>query len=155
VPKSVTKQLSEHAQEAMNKASALSRELGESCMSTGTLIYGLTSDHLSLGNRIFNDIKIYPEMFRDHLKKLPVMTEPGDRKGFHPLVKTAIDRSKICKQKLGGGSEIQTDHLLIALLSLREGSAYECMREFSVEPREISTEIVEAMGFEFDDCPSW
>ena len=155
MPKSVTKQLSERAKAAIKRAGAFSRELGESCISTGALIYGLSSDHLSLGNRVFNDIKIYPEMFKDHLKKLPIMNEPGDHEGLHSLVRTAIERSKACKQKLGGGKDIQTDHVLIALLSLDTGSAFECMREFSVESHEISTEIVEAMGFEYNECPSW
>jgi hypothetical protein len=43
----------------------------------------------------------------------------------------------------------------VALLSLSEGSAYECLKEFSVEPEEISMEVIEALGFELADTPEW
>lgn len=149
------KDLSERANSALEVALALSKEYGDSCCATGHLIYGLTSDHLSVGNRIFNDINIYPEMFRDHLKKLPRETVDGNGNGLHPLVKEAIARGRRARQRLGGGREMSTDHLLVALLSLRKGSAHECLREFSVEPDEICMEILEAMGFEMADMPEW
>ncbi len=149
------KDMTERAKAALESARALAKEYGDACCTTGHLIYGLTLDHLSVGNRIFNDINIYPEMFRDHLKKLPRESEPGDKDGLHELVRSAIQRGRKARQKLGGGREMSTDHLLVALLSLREGSADECLREFSVEPQEISAEVIEAMGFQLEDCPEW
>ena len=149
------KDLSDRANEALAVAKELSKNTDEPCLGTGHLIFGLTSDHLSVGNRILNDIKIYPEMFRDHLKKLPKETEEGDAHGLHPLVKETLERGKKARRKLGGGSQTTTDQLLVALLSLREGNAYECLKEFSVEPEEISLEILEAMGFNLDDRPEW
>lgn len=149
------KDLSERANDAIEAARALAKATEEPCLGTGHLIYGLTLDHLSVGNRIFNDINIYPEMFRDHLKKLPRETEDGDSNGFHPLVKEALARGKKARRKLGGGSITTTDQLIVALLSLREGNAYECLREFSVEPEEISLEILEALGFDLNDLPEW
>ncbi|PIE23936.1 MAG: hypothetical protein CSA62_05965 [Planctomycetota bacterium] len=149
------KDLSPQCKDAFEKASALSQEYGESRIGTAHLIYGLTGDHLSLGHRIFNDVNIYPEMFRDHLKKLPRETAEPDENGWDPRIIQAYERSKDIKKALGGGRQIMTDHLLIALLSVRSGSAYECMREFSVEPSEIINEIVEAMGFEIHECPAW
>ena len=149
------KALSERARDAVEAAKRLANDYKDACTSTGHLIYGLTSDHLSVGNRIFNDINIYPEMFRDHLKKLPRETEGDGAKSLHPLVEEALKRSKQARQKLGGGKEITTDHVLIALLSLRDGTAYECLKEFSVEPDEISVEMLEAMGFELADLPEW
>ena len=77
------------------------------------------------------------------------------RNGYDPRIVTAYDRAREVKKALGGGRQILTDHYLIALLSVRSGSAFECMREFSVEPTEIINEIVEAMGFEIHDCPVW
>lgn len=149
------KDLTDRANQAIEAAREFAKSTEEPCIGTGHLIYGLTLDHLSVGNRIFNDINIYPEMFRDHLKKLPRETEKADKDGFHPLVKTTIERGRKARRKLGGGSETTTDQLLVALLSLREGNAYECLREFSVEPDEISLEILEALGFDLDDRPEW
>lgn len=149
------KDLTDRAKNTIEAARELSKANDEPCVGTGHLIYGLTLDHLSVGNRIFNDINIYPEMFRDHLKKLPRETEEGDSNGFHPLVKLAIERGRKARRKLGGGTETTTDQLLVALLSIREGNAFECLREFSVEPEEISLEILEALGFDLDDRPEW
>ncbi|MFQ5504401.1 MAG: Clp protease N-terminal domain-containing protein [Planctomycetota bacterium] len=149
------KELSERAKEAIDNSRQLAKELSDSCVATGHLIYGLTLDHLSLGNRIFNDVNIYPEMFRDHLKKMPREVTGGDKNGFHPLVVLALVRGRQARQKLGGGRQTSTDHVLIGLLSVQEGSAFECMREFSVSPGEIQRELIEAMGFEVTDCPTW
>ncbi|MCB9880380.1 MAG: hypothetical protein H6834_01210 [Planctomycetes bacterium] len=151
----LTKDLTDRAKAAIDAARQLAESTGEPCIGTGHLIFGLTSDHLSIGNRIFNDINIYPEMFRDHLKKLPKESDEGDSNGFHPLVALTIDRGRKARRKLGGGTETTTDHLLVALLSLREGTAFECLREFSVEPEEISLEMLEAMGFDMTDRPEW
>ncbi len=150
-----TKDLTDRALAAIEAARALANSTGEPCIGTGHLIFGLTTDHLSIGNRIFNDINVYPEMFRDHLKKLPKESGEPDSNGFHPLVALTIERGRIARRKLSGGTETSTDHLLVALLSLREGNAYECLREFSVEPEEISLEILEAMGFDMTDRPEW
>lgn len=149
------KDLSPQVKDAFTKAELLAREYGESRVGTAHLIFGLTADHLSLGHRIFDDVNIYPEMFRDHLKKLPRETAEPDEHGYDPRIAVAHERAREVKKALGGGRFVTTDHLLIALLSVRSGSAYECMREFSVEPTEIINEIVEAMGFEIHDCPVW
>lgn len=147
------KDLAPEVKDAFVKAEELAKEYKESRVGTAHLIYGLTADHLSLGHRIFDDVNIYPEMFRDHLKKLPRETEEPDENGYDPRIATAYERAKDIKKALGGGRHCTTDHMIIALLSVRSGSAYECMREFSVEPTEIINEIVEAMGFEVHDCP--
>lgn len=149
------KELSDRAAEALERGRELAREQGASCCATAHLIFGLTLDHLSLGNRILDDINIYPEMFRDHLKKLPKEEHPGEDDGLHPLVHLAIRRGKEAKQKLKHTKEITTDHVLLGLLSIQEGSAYECLKEFSVEPDEVAKEIVEAMGVDIAERPTW
>ena len=149
------KDLTDRANTALDRARALAKQYGDACCATGHVIFGLTSDHLSVGNRIFHDINIYPEMFRDHLKKLPRQPTAGNSAGLHPLVVEAIKRSRKARQKLGGGRETTTDHLLVALLSLDKGTAYDCLKEFSFEPHEIQTEVMEALGFGFADCPDW
>ena len=118
------KDLTDRANTALDRARALAKQYGDACCATGHVIFGLTSDHLSVGNRIFHDINIYPEMFRDHLKKLPRQPTAGNSAGLHPLVVEAIKRSRKARQKLGGGRETTTDHLLVALLSLDKGTAY-------------------------------
>lgn len=150
-----TKDLSPRALDALDKAKALAREEGAPCCTTGYLIYGLTADHLSLGNRIFDDVNIYPEMFRDHLKKLPAETDPGNKQGLHPLTVLAIERGRDARKQLGDSKVVTTDHIMLGLLSIKEGSAYECLREFSVEPDEIAKELIEALGFEIESRPTW
>ncbi len=149
------KNLSEHARAALDLARNLAGEQGAQCVTTGHLIYGLTSDRFSVCNRIFHDINIYPEMFRDHLKKLPPEEAADAKDGLHPLVREAFKRAEKVRRALGRGKETTTDHVLIALLTLREGSAHECMKEFSVEPREIIQEVVEALGFEVANLPEF
>jgi len=153
--KTPIKELSPKALDALERGRELAREQGASCCATAHLIFGLTLDHLSLGNRILDDINIYPEMFRDHLKKLPKEIDPGEDSGLHPLVHLAIKRGKEAKQKLKNSKDITTDHVLLGLLSIKEGSAYECLKEFSVEPDEISKEIVEAIGVDITERPTW
>jgi len=149
------KQLSEQARHALDLARSLAGEQQAQCVNTGHLIYGLTQDRLSIGNRILHDINIFPEMFRDHLKKLPPEEAENPKDGLHPLVTEAIHRSLRVRRSLGGGKETTTDQLLIALFTIREGSAFECMREFSVEPREIIQEITESLGFEVSNLPEF
>ncbi|MEZ5989192.1 MAG: Clp protease N-terminal domain-containing protein [Planctomycetota bacterium] len=150
-----TKDLSPRALEALERAKELAHEEGSPCCSTGHLIFGLTADHLSLGNRIFDDVNIYPEMFRDHLKKLPPETDAGDDEGLHPLTVLALKRGRDARKKLGDSKVVTTDHVMLGLLSIQEGSAYECLREFSVEPDEIAKELIEALGFEIEARPTW
>jgi ATP-dependent Clp protease ATP-binding subunit ClpA len=149
------KEMNERATAAIERAKALAKDLGDACVATGHLVYGVTGDHLSIGNRIFNDINIYPEMFRDHLKKLPRETNPGTGQGFHALVDEVMARARKIRSKLQDNEVITTDHLLLALLSLDKGSAYDCLKEFSVEPDEILIEMLEALGYEFDALPVW
>ncbi len=149
------KHLSERARQALDLARTLAGEQEAQCVNTGHLIFGLTRDRLSIGNRVLHDINIYPEMFRDHLRKLPPEEAEDPKDGLHPLVWKAIERSVLVRRGLGGGKETSTDHLLIALLSIREGLAYECMKEFSVEPREIIQEITESLGFQISDLPEF
>ncbi len=151
----IKKDLSPEVKEALDAALELAQDMGDACASTAHYIFGLTRNHLSMGNRIFHDVKIYPEMFRDHLKKLPREAEEGDSDGFHPLVGIAIERGREAKRALGRGRLVSTDHALVGLLSLQDGSAYECLKEFSVAPMEIANEIIEALGFEISDCPAW
>jgi ATP-dependent Clp protease ATP-binding subunit ClpA len=145
----------ENVQEALQRAKACSKELGDSCVNTGHLMVGLLGDRFSLASRVLNDINIFPEMFRDHMKKLPRETGEAVEDCWNASALEIFNRGRIIRKKLGGGKQTTTDQMLIALLSIPNGVAFECMREFCTNPEEIANEIVEAMGYEISDRPAF
>ena len=45
--------------------------------------------------------------------------------------------------------------MAVALLSVKAGSCYETLKEFSIDPDYVTMLILEAMGLEATDAPDW
>ena len=54
-----------------------------------------------------------------------------------------------------GEKQVDPEHLALALLSVKAGSCYETLKEFSIEPDYVTGLILESMGMEPDDVPEW
>ena len=51
--------------------------------------------------------------------------------------------------------QVEPEHLLLALLSLSEGTAADIMAEFSLARRDMRDELIAMMGFAVEEVPDW
>jgi ATP-dependent Clp protease ATP-binding subunit ClpA len=104
-------------------------------------------------HHIFQDLNVDPDMFSGYVKSLP--REPQVMNGpFNRHVNTVFNRSKDAAQQLGS-KKVEPEHLALALMSVKAGSCYETLKEFSIDPEYISALIMQAMGLPPEAAPEW
>ena len=54
-----------------------------------------------------------------------------------------------------GGTKVEPEHLALALLSVKSGSCYETLKEFSIDPEYVQALILQAMGLDPEMIPEW
>ena len=138
---------------AIKKAEELATLLKDESVATGHVIYGLTVDRSVCLHHVFQDLNVDPEMFSGYVNSLP--REPAVPNGpFNRHVKTVFERAKDAAQQLGS-KKVEPEHLCLALLSVKSGSCYETLKEFSIEPLYVRSLIMQAMGFDPEQAPEW
>ena len=138
---------------AIKKAEELAQQLGDESVATGHLIYGLTVDRSVCLHHIFQDLNVDPDMFSGYVQSLP--REPGVPNGpYNRHVRTVFERAKDAAQQLGS-KKVEPEHLALALLSVKAGSCYETLKEFSIDPQYVQTLILQAMGLDPEMVPEW
>ena len=142
------------AVQAVHAAEALAEQLEDQSVATGHLIYGLTVDPSVSLHHIFNDLNVDPDMFSEYVGSLP--REPEVVKGapFNRHCHTVFDRARELAQQLKS-KLVEPEHLAISILSIKAGSCYETLKEFSIEPSYVTMLIMESMGFEETEVPDW
>jgi ATP-dependent Clp protease ATP-binding subunit ClpA len=139
--------------QAIKKAEELAKQLGDESVATGHLIYGLTVDKSVCLHHIFQDLNVDPDMFSGYVQSLP--REPAAMSGpYNRHVNTVFERAKDAAQQLGS-KKVQPEHLALALLSVKAGSCYETLKEFSIDPAYVQTLILQAMGVDPEMVPDW
>lgn len=139
---------------AVKAAEALAQRLGDQSVATGHLIYGLTLDQSVCLHHIFKDLNVDPEMFSLYVDSLPREPEVMSGAPYNRHVHTTFDRARETAKKLGA-KVVEPEHLAIALLSVKSGSCYETLKEFSIDPDYVRGLILEAMGRDAADSPEW
>lgn len=144
----------EKALKAVKEAEELAQRLGDESVATGHLIYGLTKDVSVCLFHIFQDLNVDPDMFADYVESLP--REPATDSGpaFNRHCRTVFERAREAAQALGS-KEVQAEHVAVALMSVKAGSCYETLKEFSIDPDYVRMLILESMGLEADAAPDW
>ena len=138
---------------AVQQAEELAKRLGDESVATGHLIYGLTVDKAVCLHHIFQDLNVDPEMFAGYVQSLP--REPSVPNGpFNRHVQTVFTRARDARQQLGG-SKVEPEHLALALMSVKAGSCYETLKEFSIDPEYVTALILQAMGLPPEQAPEW
>jgi ATP-dependent Clp protease ATP-binding subunit ClpC len=146
---------SEKAQRAVQAAKELAERLDDKSVATGHLIYGLTVDESTCLHHIFKDLNVDPDMFSGYVDSLPREPEIGiEGAPFNRHVQTVFERAREAAEELGS-KRVTPEHLAIALLSVKAGSAYETLKEFSIDPAYVQMLILETMGLEAEDVPDW
>lgn len=146
---------SDKAVKAIDAAKALAEELGDQSVATGHLIYGLTVDEAVCLHHIFKDLSVDPDMFSGYVKSLPREAEVGGENApFNRHVVTVFERSKETAAELDS-KIVLPEHIAIALMSVKAGSCYETLKEFSIDAEYVQMLILEAMGLEAEDAPEW
>ena len=105
-------------------------------------------------HHIFKDLNVDPDMFSGYVQSLPREAEVYDDNPFNRHVHTVFERARETAQALGS-KQVIPEHLAIAAMSVRAGSCYETLKEFSIEPDYVQGLILEAMGLEPEDAPEW
>ncbi|MFY9346029.1 MAG: Clp protease N-terminal domain-containing protein [Planctomycetota bacterium] len=138
---------------AIKKAEELAQQLQDESVATGHVIYGLTVDRSVCLHHIFHDLNVDPDMFATYVNSLP--REPGVPNGpFNRHVRTVFERAKDAAKQLGSKT-VEPEHLALALLSVKAGSCYETLKEFSIDPEYVQTLILQAMGLDPEMVPEW
>ena len=139
---------------AIKAAEELAERLGDESVATGHLIYGLVKDPGVCLYHIFKDLNVDPDMFAGYVESLP--REPAVESGapFNRHCHTVFERAGEVAQALGA-RQVEPEHIAIALLSVKSGSSYETLKEFSIDPNYVRDLILESMGLEPEDAPEW
>jgi ATP-dependent Clp protease ATP-binding subunit ClpA len=142
------------AKKALEAAKELAEQLGDESVATGHLIYGLTKDESVSLHHIFRDLNVDPAMFSEYVDSLP--REPETVRGgpFNRHCHTVFERARELAHDLGA-KEVIPEHLAVATMSVKAGSCYETLKEFSIEPSYVTMLIMESMGLEEDQVPDW
>lgn len=139
---------------AIKEAEALAERLGDESVATGHLVYGLTVDQGVCLFHIFHDLNVDPDMFAGYVKSLPREPEVEQGAPFNRHCRTVFERARETAETLQS-KEIRPEHMAVALLSVKAGSCYETLKEFSIDPDYVCMLIMESMGLEAADAPDW
>jgi ATP-dependent Clp protease ATP-binding subunit ClpA len=145
---------SDKSQKAVAAAEELAQRLEDGTVATGHLIYGLTVDESVRLHHIFKDLNVDPDMFSGYVESLQREPEMGEDQKFNRHVQTVFERARECAQDFGS-KQVQPEHLAIALMSVKAGSCYETLKEFSIDPDYVQELILESLGMEPEDAPDW
>ncbi|MBK8975998.1 MAG: hypothetical protein IPM29_08735 [Planctomycetes bacterium] len=145
---------SDKAKAAVQAAEELAARLQDGSVATGHLIYGLTVDESVRLHHIFKDLNVDPDMFAGYVESLQREPEMPGESRYNRHVQTVFERASECAQSLGS-KQVLPEHLAIALMSVKAGSCYETLKEFSVDPDYVQGLILESMGLEPEDAPDW
>ncbi len=145
---------SDKSKQVVKAAEELAERLDDKSVATGHLVYGLTVDESLSLHHIFMDLNVDPDMFAEYVKSLP--REPEVTRGgpYNKHVHTAFERAGEMAAELGS-KIVEPQHMAVALLSIKAGSCYETLKEFSVEPSYVTMLIMESMGMEETEVPDW
>lgn len=139
--------------QAVKKAEELAQQLNDESVATGHLVYGLTADRSTCLHFIFQDLNVDPDMFSGYVQGLP--REPEVPNGpYNRHVHTAFERARDAAKELGSKT-VEPEHLALALLSVKAGSCYETLKEFSIDPEYVQALILQAMGLDPEMIPEW
>jgi len=145
---------SEKTVRAIQEAEALAERLGDQSVATGHLVYGLTVDRSVSLHHIFHDLNVDPDMFSGYVESLPREPELDGGGKFNRHVHTVFERAREAADELSSKT-VLPEHMALALLSVRAGSCYETLKEFSIDPSYVTGLIMESMGLEAEQAPDW
>ncbi|MFM1872665.1 MAG: hypothetical protein RL398_2087 [Planctomycetota bacterium] len=139
--------------QAVQRAQELATQLGDQSVATGHVIYGLCADRSVCLHHIFQDLNVDPDMFSGYVNSLP--REPEAMSGpWNRHVQTVFERARDAAQQLGS-KKVLPEHLALAVLSVKAGSCYETLKEFSIDPEYVQGLIMQAMGMDPELVPEW
>jgi ATP-dependent Clp protease ATP-binding subunit ClpA len=145
---------SDKSTRAIREAESLAQRLNDESVATGHLIYGLSADSSVCLHHIFQDLNVDPDMFADYVKSLPREPEVEQGAPFNRHCATVFERARETARALDA-KLVEPEHIAIALLSVKAGSCYETLKEFSIDPDYVRMLVLEAMGLEEEDAPDW
>jgi ATP-dependent Clp protease ATP-binding subunit ClpA len=135
---------------AVKQAEELAQRLGDESVATGHLIYGLTVDKSVCLHHIFQDLNVDPDMFSGYVQSLPREAQVPNGP-FNRHVHTVFGRARDAARQLGS----EPEHVGLALMSVKAGSCYETLKEFSIDPEYVAGLIMQAMGLPPEQAPEW
>ena len=144
----------EKAKKSLESAKELAERLGDQSVATGHLIYGLTLDKSVSLHHIMRDLNVDPDMFAEYVGSLPREPEAHRGSAFNRHCHTVFERARELAEHLGT-KDVTPEHLAVATMSVKSGSCYETLKEFSIEPAYVTMLIMESMGLEEDNIPDW
>lgn len=145
---------SEKTVRAIHAAEALAEQLEDQSVATGHLIYGLSVDKSVSLHHLFKELNIDPDMYSEYVGSLPREPEVDSGAPYNRHCHTSFDRARELAKDLGS-KQVDPEHLAVSILSIKSGSCYETLKEFSIEPSYVTMLIMESMGHEETEVPDW
>jgi ATP-dependent Clp protease ATP-binding subunit ClpA len=90
----------------------------------------------------------------EYVNSLPREPETTRGKPFNRHCHTVFERARELAESLGAKG-VAPEHLAVATMSVKAGSCYETLKEFSIEPSYVTMLIMESLGMEEDAVPDW
>lgn len=141
--------LTEDAKEVLQKAAALSQEQGARQVDTEHVLHALASNDVI--EEIFKRFKLSPADLRQHIEhNYFKRDDTGDSAGEVPLaisprVKAAIGQAQAASVQFGH-SYIGPEHLLLGLMDIGEGRAFDLLGAYGLTPESLRQKAAKAVG---------
>lgn len=134
---------SDRARQVVVEASETARTLGHGCIGAEHLLIGVIAVKRGAGARVLKSLGVTDKAVR---RELLLRHPPGDRPTqgglpFNEEGKSVLERSLVEAKNLGD-SQIQTEHILLALVSTDQHSAVELLEALGVQRRRVHREVL-------------
>ena len=136
----------EKANQAMNLAIAAAENLGHTFIGSEHILLGLLRQGDGVAHSVLTGRKVSERHIEDAIRAdssvgAPTVLSPAD---FTPRTKH-IQQEALALARSGGSSQVGTEHLLIALLQLRDGAAVHLLAQQNVAAQDLVADIHRAM----------
>ena len=132
--------LTDNALGALRNADAIARGTGNAYVGTEHLLMGLLAQDSSMGAKILDGAGVTLSKARLSLSTDPNPQSPYEAKGLSEVAKLTLKMAYEISQDYGQ-DVCGTEHILYSLLSQKNSRAVELLREMSVNPNVLTSEI--------------
>ncbi|MDD6350938.1 MAG: ATP-dependent Clp protease ATP-binding subunit [Lachnospiraceae bacterium] len=138
----------ESARRALSYARRIAKKMGQNYVGTEHLLIGLLQEKDSIAAHVLNNENITKEDIIQLISKL-IAPESGtqvmERDGYTSKLQMVLERAET-EARLSHADEIGTEHLLLALIRIKDSAGTRLLTAMDVNRKKVFQEILEAMG---------
>ncbi|HNW09517.1 MAG TPA: ATP-dependent Clp protease ATP-binding subunit [bacterium] len=139
---------SNHYKKSLKTAARLAMELNHFYVKPEHILYGLAVERGSVGAELFTSLEIKAEDLKNNISKINQTAQPDNETNWTPkfsakakaIIQKSIQVSFINKHKYIG-----TEHLLAALLQIKDEAIDQIFKELRIPEQEITRQVVSVL----------